>query len=154
MQLICHGGNCCGVKTIHGFFGRVNKGLEGVAYALDECTIITSDHLHSGERFFHEAAPKETQLERLDRYLDYLDRRRKNGICEVVLADYKKGMELYNQVDIWRPVLEERGFREVSNCHNSNSGSRIYIFHRVKDNEEAVKPGDPVAVLTAAAPLR
>lgn len=84
----------------------------------------------SNDRFFFPGAPVETPVERLDRYLEYLRKYRPRGIVEVCLADDEDDDIAYRQTPLWRPVLEERGFREVNNCMNSNSGNRVFVFHK------------------------
>ncbi len=132
MILTFHGGLCCGIKTIHGFSNTTDWNCD----ALDEIGADNRDQAasqsHQNERFFHEAAPQETALERLDRYLEYCDRRRPQGVIEVVLAASD-----WAQLPAWEPVLLERGFKMVTSAKNSNSNNTIYIYHRVNDNGPA-----------------
>jgi hypothetical protein len=141
MHLGFHGGKCCGIKVIHG----MGAYPEGVVYsdgtvgmlvsALDEIGANNADAhgsiVSSKDRFFHEAAPSETSLARLDRYIEYCDRRRPNGIIEITLASAR--WETPKQTDVWPPFLEERGFKLVNSCQNSNSGNRVFVYHRNTD---------------------
>lgn len=133
MMLVFHGGLCCGMKTIFNM-DKDPHGMEPELEALPPLKLANDQYGHdvaSDLSFYRSAAPSETRVERLDRYLDFLDDNRPKGVVEIVLANSK----IFGtaQVDNWRPILEERGFREVNNCLNSNSGNRIFIFHRNKE---------------------
>lgn len=150
MKIAFHAGHCCGIKTIWGFNDSSPSSLLPAKRKTkhndpDQCGADTS----SSTNFYQPAAPAETYLERLDRYLKYLDATRPQGIVEVALADDDcdgDSVTCWNtrhygvchchdgdQTAVWRAILEERGFKEVSNCLNSNSGNRVYVFHRCKE---------------------
>ena len=127
MNLSFHIGKCCGIKTIW------NMGVNpiGDTEALSELKgkmqhdrigAAVDTHL----RFFHEKAPQESKLKRLDRYLKFVKRERPQNIVEIVLAE-----SAYGHVDqsAWVPELETRGFRLVNSCMNSNSRNTIHVYH-------------------------
>lgn len=121
MKLILHGGKCCGIKTIYemGF-----QPSEIVPALRKKKPLPHEGHGFingGGKRFFHEAAPKETKGERLDRYIKFVKDNRPKNIIEIVLAGYQKAT--------WEGFLTERGFKIVNEHKNSNSGNRIYVFH-------------------------
>ena len=129
MHLAFHGGLCCGIKTIYGFYGHPDeKNAEELSAIPANNADSYGNQVASHERFFHEAAPRETGRERLDRYLDYLKRRRPSGIVEVVLAT-DNGYP--DQVGCWEPLLLERGFKEVTRAYNSNSENTCIVYHLV-----------------------
>ena len=173
MQIGLHGGYCCGIKTIHGFnthpeeFVR-DKVETSTGYLHSD---RTGDGFHSSFDFFWEPAPRETAVNRLDRYIKYIERVRHYGLVEAVLAvptehacdslegytvdllesgeldsfdqaldelgdedDFTEGgYETGYQQEEWIPVLEERGFKEVSRFPNINSGNEVAVFHLVMD---------------------
>ncbi len=139
MYLSYHGGKCCGIKTIHGFQPNPESRVGKVYYAdLEECDEDSSGrHVSTNTRFFHASAPRETGLERLDRYLRYCDQRRPGGVIEIVLADYSY-VPSFNKA--WWPVLEERGFTKTAEFKNSNSGNPVTIYHRVKSADRDDQP--------------
>ena len=127
MNLSFHIGKCCGIKTI---WDMGANPLE-TEYNLSELPAkMQHDRIgatvNSEMRFFHEKAPKESKLKRLDRYLRFVKRERPQHIVEIVLAE-----SVYDYVDqsAWVPELETRGFRLVNSCMNSNSRNTIHVYH-------------------------
>jgi len=127
MQLAFHIGKCCGIKTIWGM------GLNplGAEYALSELPgrvqhDRTGAAVDSHLRFFHEKAPQESKLNRLDRYLKFVKRERPQHIVEIVLAE---SVHTFVDQSEWVPELETRGFKLVNSCKNSNSGSTVHVYH-------------------------
>lgn len=134
MKLTFHIGKCCGIKTIYDLGLYPDCGLP----ALKACKLNNTDQygqaVSSETRFFHEAAPAETYLERLDRYLEYVDRRRPEGIVEIVLGAYLGT----HQRPRWEEILLARDFKLVSSSGNSNSGATIYVYHRYSGVAEKI----------------
>lgn len=125
-----HGGRCCGIKHIYGFYRRPDAVLPAVSQKED--LHFYSDHASPGKAISGIGpCPKETLRDRLVRYLEFLDKRRPQGIVEAVLATGFQGDIGTCQVELWRPVLEELGFTLSVNAKNSNSGNTIYVFHRI-----------------------
>lgn len=144
LLMVNHGGACCGIKTIYGFPGnggcfdgkepRIPPKYTPEGHWNPEFTNFFGEHLKEG--FIRpgkttEEIPEETILERLDRYLS---NRKTYGIIEVVLTS-RGNASIFQQKATWGPILEERGFKEVSSCHNSNSGNRIHVYHLISDKE-------------------
>ena len=127
MHLGFHGGLCCGIKVIHGLSYYPNSNLPALDAIEEDNKDAYGLHVSSSERFFHEAAPVETYTERLDRYIDYCQRRRPKGIIEITLATDPDGN--YGQ-EVWFPLLRSRGFKRVNKCLNSNSGNLVHVFHK------------------------
>lgn len=128
MHLAFHGGLCCGIKTIYGFGFVPQMSLPALSEkALDDSDVFGST-VKSNQRFFHEAAPAETCLQRLDRYIAYVKLRRPRHIIEVTLAttEPNSGGQF-----VWFPLLRRRGFKRVTMNKNSNSGNYVHIFHKV-----------------------
>lgn len=123
MRLILHGGKCCGIKHIYDL-GRSPNARLPAKRATKKLKSEATYSVSSPSHFHYPSAPAETYVQRLDRYLAFLDANRPKGICEIVLSDY--------QLVHWRGLLEERGFKLVNKCKNSNSGCTIHIYHRNK----------------------
>lgn len=150
LRLVFHGAACCGIKHIYGFNAMPNEThyfarqlKSGISYYSktrnhDQCG---GTNVHPEFSFFTDKAPQETYADRLKRLIDFCDVHRPQGIIEVVLCDEseflwdKNTRTFTSQVDAWKGELKKHGFKEVSNCHNSNSGNRIHVFHRCKDKE-------------------
>lgn len=128
MHLLYHGGYCCGIKIIQAF----PYGPTEMVPALRETSMTNLDQSGSPtdpqKPFFHESAPREPAIDRVKRYIDYLKRRRPKGMVEVTLFTTTSGT--YGQQD-WFPVLEELGFKDVTQFKNSNSGNIVHVFHLV-----------------------
>lgn len=137
MRLACHGGMCCGIKHIFemGLYPAFPvPALKEVGSNTDD---ISYNFARQDKRFFHPAAPVETHVERLDRYLAFLDSRRPSEIVEITLV--LKGSHAQT---MWVPIIEERGFREVTpegGVYNSNSGNCVGVFHRYTRDGEVIK---------------
>ena len=133
MYLAFHIGKCCGIKTIYGM-GVSPAGHGGILKSEDALSPLSAKVQHdrigaavsSGTRFFHEKAPQESKLDRLDRYLKFVKRERPQHIVEIVLAE-----SVHHNIDqsAWVPELETRGFKLVNSCKNSNSGSTVHVYH-------------------------
>ena len=128
MRLVFHGGKCCGIKTIYGF-----DSPSDIVSAVKKKSVTNKDaygeHVGSNMDFFTDAAPKETQKERLDRLIAFCMKRRPQGIIEVTLAQHRN--HYFDQVKPWGPLLRKRGFRCVTKALNSNSGNTVHVFHKV-----------------------
>lgn len=120
MQAYIHGGKCCGIKHIFGLGYHPDEMLprRGKSKKLKN---EGSCFMNSTRPFFHESAPAETYLKRLERIIAFIQVNRPWGVIEVVLSDC--------QLLHWRPKIEELGFKLVNKCKNSNSGQTIHIYH-------------------------
>lgn len=140
MHLAYHGGKCCGIKTIYGFQSNPEHHVAPIEdyIRIRYCNLDSNgDDVTSEGRFFHATAPKETGIERLDRYLRYCDQRRPGGVIEIVLADFD-WMPSFNAA--WWPILEERGFTKTATFQNSNSGNKVTVYHRVRSADDDDQP--------------
>lgn len=139
MYLVFHGGKCCGIKTIYGF-----SAPNEILAARDKTSPLNHDKqgntVGSDIYFFTDGAPKETRLKRFERLIDFCRRERPHGLIEVALATidvylYSDDGEEYlgkiAQDALWGPLLEERGFKEVTKFKNSNTGRNITVYHFV-----------------------
>jgi hypothetical protein len=137
MNLIYHGGFCCGIKTIHALYSSPSSQATEIKEATRPQTSYGGDVTDgtSGAKgnWFVGNVPKETYLERLDRYLQFTDSQRQAGVLEIVLADNASDSSAFNQNAAWQFLLEERGFKLVTKCRNSNTNNNIYIYHRAKE---------------------
>lgn len=124
MRMILHGGQCCGIKHIYDL-GWSPTSMLAAKRKTRKLKSEATCYMSSKKDFHYPSAPAETYLQRLDRYLAFLDTKRPKGICEIILSD--------DQLVHWRGILEERGFKLVNKCKNSNSGNMIHIYHRNKE---------------------
>jgi hypothetical protein len=142
MKITFHGGNCCAVKHIKDMGSDPSEVLDALdnpkpKFGSEPDRMGSS--VSSDKNFFYGTAPKEKAWQRLDRYLEYLDKVRPNGVIEIILCDYSAylqydcGPSPYDQTKKWPRLLKKRGFVLVTDCFNSNSKNRVFIFHRKKD---------------------
>ena len=136
LKCVYHGGKCCGIKTIYGFgYGdNAKKHMEDSLYETGDGTPEdydkSGDEVSSDLPFFTEEAPEESTLDRLDRYLSFIEKWRPSGIVEITLAETMSNVDSYwNQVRIWEKDLLDRGFKEVNKHKNSNSGNIVHVYH-------------------------
>ena len=141
MKLVFHGGKCCGVKTIHGF-----SDPNGMCQALEKKSALYNDkhgaEVKSDLSFFTDEAPKESQKDRFIRLVNWCKEQRPHGLIELLLstqscwmtvdADEGEDGAVYGtQIDIWRPIVEEAGFKEALTFKNSNTNRNVTLFHLV-----------------------
>jgi hypothetical protein len=135
MKLSFHGGNCCGIKHIHGL-------LNSPDYMVDERELDSLDPFFnekyelppngSKQTPCYESRPRETAEERLRFYIDWLEKNRPFSLVEVTLAPYQK-LE-------WHKTLLDIGFVEVTTFLNSNSGCHITVYHLKIEKPEYYDP--------------
>lgn len=129
MKIGFHGGMCCGIKHIFELNADPDYLLEALSKKIATSNDVNYEYSSSEENFFTDAAPEETRLKRLDRYLDFLRGRRPSGIVEITLVTPGPG---YWTQEKWVPIITERGFIEVTpegGVYNSNSGNKVRVFH-------------------------
>jgi hypothetical protein len=161
MRIHTHGGKCCGIRVIHdlGTDPEDKHEASPKTTSFDHIDIRGAggarEYHHPGTNFYPLAAPEESYIERLDRYIRYLDDIRPKGVIEIVLVStahviWKRQLD---QVGSWEPHLLERGFRLVNRCLNSNSSNYINIYHRnsgevpvLKENESESNSPQPDAL--------
>lgn len=128
MQLVFHGGKCCGIKTVYcmGTDPAVSQpSLEKMARRNNRDQ--TYGDVSSDMRFFTDSAPEESGKDRLQRYITFMERNRPRNVLEVVLCE-SSDHEWQDQ-SAWVPTLQELGFKMVNRHSNSNSGNFIQIWH-------------------------
>lgn len=133
LKIACHGGKCCGVKTIHCFSDDFKDGWEP---AIEKKTGV-GDHMRepdaygydvsSKDNFFWLTAPGESTEDRLDRYIDFLKEKRPGGLIEVCLVS--------DDQSYWIEQVEKRGFKLVAQFTNSNSGNIVNVYHLITIEE-------------------
>lgn len=133
MQLVSHGGNCCGIKTIYGFMPSPETDI-GPLEKFGHSDGDADGTMQPLTRFFHESAPKESGLKRLKRYIDYLSERRPDGLLEIALVEKVRyrvptSGPFWHAQEEWFPVVEKLGFKMVSRFCNSNSGNVVRVYH-------------------------
>jgi len=126
MLLLCHGGKCCGVKHIYGFDTPPGLHLSAYSSTCNGSNSASGQSSNAGKEFFRGKAPVETAVERLDRYLDFCKQKQPKGLIEVTLVYYQK--------KAWEKTLIKRGFKLVNEFVNSNTDSRIWVYHKVNVN--------------------
>jgi hypothetical protein len=125
MEIKFHGGECCGVKHISGFFSCPDQTAREKDESARRNHDKMGDTVRSDWNFCWESLPTQTYKERLVAYIDFLKRVRPSGAVELTLTDYQLGM--YG----WKPVLEELGFKQVVSFWNSNSGNNVFVYYLV-----------------------
>lgn len=121
LQAVNHGGHCCGVKHILGFPSRPDRETAGLSAV--SVSIGASPEMAPGRRFYPGPEPIEPGGVRLDKLLDYIDKYKTAHLVEAVL---NKSIAAN-----WKEFLEERGFKQVTEFKNSNTDSKLCVFHRV-----------------------
>lgn len=141
-KIAFHAGKCCGIKTIHSLGSDPTALCPEIVAVTRAANSQNADQygydINSSFNFFNGNAPAESVEDRIRRYVAFLDTWRPNGIVEIALTDYEGSQGEGNeddQIAAFGDLLKELGFREVNNCYNSNSGNRIYIFHRNTDKD-------------------
>lgn len=138
-MIACHGGECCGIKTIHGFQSGPSgpTAIESAIKAKDDPSSVSNNPdaygrvASSSFNFFSEEAPEESRLDRFKRYVAFLEKKRPAGIIEVALRDVPQpGLAWRDQVRHWAEHLKKAGFRKVCRFKNSNSGYFVQIYHK------------------------
>jgi len=125
--LTFHGGYCCAIKHIHGLGYRPSDLTRRLPKSRAERNNDKNGWNVTTERpFFTEGAPAESKGERVDRFLEFLERKRPGGVVEVTLT----GAQMQGG---WPEFLAERGFKEVTKVLNSNTETWIHIFHKVME---------------------
>ncbi|HPQ09709.1 MAG TPA: hypothetical protein PLQ98_00095 [Bacillota bacterium] len=141
MDVVTHGGRCCGIKTIHGFPylnpqtllpARKAFGDESEDGFTDLCSVASN----VGKTFHRPTLPEEPATARLDRLIAFVRQKRPSHMIEVVLNQL--------QYPYWKNELQSRGFRLVTTSVNSNTNYRIYVFHK------AIYKGEDVSIEEAA----
>ena len=136
MDVVTHGGKCCGIKTIRGFNWHPDYSVRGrdKRTLSHESPDLIGVSTNIGKSFHTPALPQETGRERLDRLIEYVRMKRPSHMIEAVLNNY--------QLPYWGQLLRERGFRMVTTYTNSNTQCRIFVFHLVFHEGQLVKPED------------
>lgn len=134
MHLGFHGGKCCAIKHIF----NMGSGPHDVQPELVESPYLLNDlngeDVSSSMRYYYHAAPMESSKERLNRYVSFLRQENSGSIVEIVLAD----SEYEKQTKAWHEILNDLGFKIVSEVMNSNSDNMCYVYHLVIDDYEPV----------------
>lgn len=139
-KIAFHSGLCCGIKIIHGLGeypeAMAHELVSTVGGTIHDNADQYGHDVSSTKNFFTSAAPEETYIDRIDRYIKFIDAVRPNGIIEIALAEELNAAvdcADIQQVTVWEPLLLPRGFEQVTSCYNSNSGNHVFVFHRKTD---------------------
>lgn len=123
MKLFHHGGLCCGITYIYGFYAQPEEEIVSkTASDVDKYFKVVDHKLDSRGHPIWGILPQEKAIDRLDRYVKAVEAKRPQGIIEVVLVDFQ---QFY-----WKQVLLDYGFVQVNKSKNSNSGNTIYVWHK------------------------
>lgn len=139
MRIVPSNSGCCGVKYIRDFPGPylLMSAISRCEYNgyNDEGSTTEPDDPY--ECLYCGDAPKETALERFDRFVSFLKETRPSGCIEVYLAPVGVlpgecegcGCSVHcNQYNLWKPLLLERGWKELDTFINSNSDNEVGHF--------------------------
>jgi hypothetical protein len=132
VKISLHGGECCGIKHIHGLGRYPHVGIASrralpVNTAFGQWSMrAINDMRYSNKKadcdFYNLSAPSETYEKRFKRFVKFIKEHRAQGTIEVVINYSQK---------VWIPILEEQGFKMVSSGKNSNTANTIEIWHLV-----------------------
>lgn len=122
IRLVCHGGQCCGVKHIYKFCNP-DQILPAVKARSGGVLGPCSQQHAVGKNFYKGAAPAESAEDRLDRVLKWCQTYQPGGLIEVCLTEC--------QTSLWHKILLKHGFTLGPNFRNSNTGSRIQVYYLV-----------------------
>lgn len=149
MELVTHGGRCCGVRTIYSLGSNPDytvDALEKPPSSIDYTNISAKggawEYSKQAQRFFKDTAPREPAVDRLKRYIAYTEQLRPRGMIEVYIAGVsdeqyaimsdttKANYDKHDQGRSWAPVLTELGFKEVNRFVNWNTNKTIFVWNR------------------------
>ena len=130
MDLIFHGGLCCGIKIIKDLRYSPDEVVQGLSKINVNDADQYGHNVSSETRFFHREAPSESRKDRLKRYIEYCKERRPQGMIEITLAVGEHNTWHQKQ---WAPILKEHGFNLVTSFLNSNSENTVEVWHLVYD---------------------
>lgn len=144
MNIRFHGGHCCGIKHIDNLGynpdciislkkGQPFRTRDEYAHDYDNDDDynpdLDGDCFESSSDFFTEEAPKETAKERFLRLVDFIYRKRGSSqLIEVTIMTEEDSWLCQSR---WVPVLEDAGFKVVSEFRNVNSGNFIHVWHKI-----------------------
>lgn len=138
MRIVPSNSGCCGVKYIRDFPRpeRIMSRLDREEYSDHNEEGDTTEPDEPYECLYRGDAPKETALERFDRFVNFLKETRPSGCIEVYLApvagrDSCESCDCYSNCDqysLWKPLLLERGWKELDTFINSNSDNEVGHF--------------------------
>lgn len=139
MRIVPSNSGCCGVKYIRDF-PRPDKMMS--AFSREDWDEYNSEAntTEPAEPYgclFRGTAPKETAVERLKRFVQFLRETRGDGRIEVYLAPIKTSESCdgcncgahCDQYQLWQPILLEMGWKELPSFHNGNSGNSVGHFY-------------------------
>lgn len=132
MRISLHGGDCCGIKHIHGLgyypdtYLSARKKRKMTSFGQQPYNNGINDMIHKNARgksdFFNEAAPMETSEARFSRFVDFIKAKRPNGMIEIVLNTHQMA---------WKPIITAMGFLSGPSGKNSNTAMVITAYHLV-----------------------
>lgn len=138
MRIVPSNSGCCGVKYIRDFPrpGRIMSAISREEYDGYNYEGDTSEPDEPCECLYRGDAPKETALERFDRFVSFLKETRPSGCIEVYLAPVGSRTQCEgcdcstncDQYPLWKPLLLERGWKELDTFVNSNSYNEVGHF--------------------------
>lgn len=147
LQLIYHGGHCCGVKTIYGFDAcdpRIR-----VQYKTDKAGRLVYPESIGGAvvpnpvsnfRIPVSNAPEESNAERFIRLIRHVQKNWPGQLIEVsVIAGYRGILSGRSQEGFWEPFFEAIGFKRVTEWENSNTQNTLASWHLVTNGEGVPK---------------
>lgn len=127
MKLGLHGGLCCGVKTIYGFFDSPLLSLSAIGSSKPLNKDKYGNNFSTTESFFTGEAPYERYKDRLARYIAFCKKTRPQGMLEVILI-------VGDQTDPWEEILLDHGFKVyVPDWKNSNTGHTLRLYNLIYD---------------------
>lgn len=145
MQLINHGGHCCGVKHLRGFGNPQEKSLEillvaqrGVDLVFDGKRYVSKDNPERDHISLETRITEKTREQAFDDAVSEFQKRDpekdngrfKGGILEVILTD-KFFENIYGK--FWTDKLKTAGFVLVSRFLNTNSNNVCNVFHLYRE---------------------
>jgi len=130
MDVVTHGGQCCGIKTIYDFpywsadpINAVMSKKSGREVPKGTMPDLYDIEANAGTPFRTEELPEEKAIDRLDRLIEIVRTHRPSHLIEAVLNHIQR--------PYWEAELLKREFRLVTTHSNSNTLNSIYVYHKV-----------------------
>jgi len=137
MQIMLHGGKCCGIKHIYDVSEHPDyeTSSQAASERLDPLNVERGMSTNGeGKNIWSEKRPAETYGKRFAAAIEFINNTRKQvhlpqagQLIQVVIPQSNK--------QYWEPIYKHFGFELVTQFQNSNSGANLCVYHLVTKND-------------------